>query len=243
MYGSRARIGLMVPSSNTVCEPEMAALCPQGVATFSTRILFEPTMPGLRAMKTHVHRASLELSSEGICQIIAFCCTVGSLLGGYDGEKEIIDLIEKTAKTPGITTATAVVAAFDALKVKKIAVATPYTREINEHERNTLEDRGYEVVRILGYYESVPPRELKNEMIGRLPPDVALDLGLRVNSEKNEAIFLSCTNFRTIEIIRRLEGETQKPVVSSNQATMWHALRRLGIKDPLKGYGRLLEQL
>jgi maleate isomerase len=67
MYGHRARMGLIVPSSNTVCEQEVAALCPDGVAAYTARILFEPTMIGLRAMKNHVERASLELSSEGIC--------------------------------------------------------------------------------------------------------------------------------------------------------------------------------
>ncbi|NTW36866.1 MAG: maleate cis-trans isomerase, partial [Syntrophobacteraceae bacterium] len=129
MYGCRARIGLIVPSSNTVCEQEVAALCPAGVAAYATRILFEPTLDGLRAMKNHVERASLELSSEGICQIIAFCCTVGSMMGGVEGEEELLHLIEKTAGIPAITTATAVNAAFDVLQVKRVAVATPYTSE------------------------------------------------------------------------------------------------------------------
>lgn len=129
MYGYRARIGLIVPSSNSVCEPEMAKLCPQGVAVYATRIPFEPALEGLKRMKDHVERASLELSSEGICQIIAFCCTVGSLMDGAKIEKEIIALIEKKANTPGITTATAVKASFDALGVRKIAVATPTQRK------------------------------------------------------------------------------------------------------------------
>ena len=84
MYGERARIGLIVPSSNTVCEPEMVAMRPEGVATYATRILFEPTIKGLKAMRQDVGRATLELSSEGICDIIAFCCTVGSMIGGAD---------------------------------------------------------------------------------------------------------------------------------------------------------------
>jgi maleate isomerase len=242
VYGSRARIGLIVPSSNTVCEQEVAALCPEGVAAYAARILFEPTMDGLRAMKNHVERASLELSSEGICQIIAFCCTVGSMLGGYDGEKEILHLIEKTAGIPATTTTTAVSAAFDVLNVKRIAVATPYTSEINRSEKENLELRGIHVTEIEGYHESLVPHELKNDMIGRLLPQTAYEMGLKVNGKDNQAIFISCTNFRAIEIIERLERETGKPVICSNQATLWHALRKLGIKDPIKGFGRLLEQ-
>jgi maleate isomerase len=67
-------------------------------------------------------------------------------------------------------------------------------------------------------------------------------MGLRVDGKENEAIFISCTNFRTIEIIQELEEATGKPVISSNQATLWYALRKLGLKDSIKGYGQLLEQ-
>jgi len=242
MYGYRARIGLIVPSSNTVCEQEVAALCPAGVAAYATRVLFEPTLDGLTAMKNHVERASRELSSEGICQIIAFCCTVGSMLGGVEGEKQILHLIEKTAGVAAITTATAVHAAFDALTVKRVAVATPYTSEINRSEKESLERRGIHVTDIQGYHESLAPHQLKNDMIGRLTPEDAFAMAQKVNGEDNQAIFISCTNFRAIEIIERLEKETGKSVVSSNQATLWFALRKLRIKDRIKRFGRLLEE-
>jgi len=242
MYGHRARIGLIVPSSNTVCEQEVAALCPEGVAAYAARVLFEPTLDGLKAMKNHVERASLELSSEGICRIIAFCCTVGSLLGGVEAEKEILHLIEQRAGIPAITTATAVSAAFEVLHVKRVAVATPYTSEINRNEKESLELRGLHVTEIKGYHDSLPPHELRNDMIGRLLPQKAYEMGLRVNGKDNQAIFISCTNFRAIEIIEQLERETGKPVISSNQATLWHALRKLGIEDSIQGFGRLLEQ-
>jgi len=239
MYGKRGRIGLIVPSSNTVCEPEMAALCPDGMETYSTRILFEPTIDGLKDMKNHVERASLELSSEGISNIIIFCCTVGSMIGGANYDQEIIQLIEQKAKVPAITTTTGVRAALNALGVTRVAMATPYTREIDELEQNLIEDMGFEVPRIIGRHEDVDPAEFRNEMIGRLPPEEAYELGLEVSSPRDEAIFISCTNFRAIEIIQRLEEKTGKPVISSNQAAMWYALRKLGIKDVIQGFGQL----
>ncbi len=242
MYGGRARIGLIVPSSNTVCEPEMAKLSPQGVNTYATRILFEPTPKGLREMKDDVERAASELSSENISQIIAFCCTVGSLIGEIGYDKEIIGLIENKTQTLAITTATAVKAALDTLKIKRVAIGTPYTRETNRLEEEGLRRSGYLVTRIMGYHEHISPETFKNEMIGRLPPEIAYEMGLKVNGKENEAIFLSCTNFRTIEIIEKLEQETGKPVISSNQTTMWYALRKLGIKDSIKGFGLLLEK-
>ena len=239
MYGQRGRIGLIVPSSNTVCEPEMATLCPKGVVTYSTRIIFEPTISGLKAMKDRVERASLELSSEGICDIISFCCTVGSMVGGPNYDQEIIRLIEDKAGIPAITTTTAVKASLDALGVNRVAMATPYTIEIDELEKRLVESMGYKVTNIMGYHEHIPPENFTNEMIGRLFPEEAYNLGVKVTGPRNEAIFISCTNFRAIEIIQRLEDTTEKPVISSNQVTMWHAIRTLGIKDHLTRYGCL----
>ncbi len=241
IYGKRARLGLIVPASNTVCEPEMVRLSPPGVTTYATRILFSPTIQDLKNMQPRVQRAAQELSSERITDLIIFCCTVGSLIGGPGGESEIVSNIEKEASIPAITTATAVKAAFDALHVRRLAVATPYTREINNHEKDILEQAGYEITSIAGYYENLEPTELRNMMIGNLPAEAALELGVRVNSSDNEAIFISCTNFRAADIIEKLEAATGKPVISSNQASMWFALRRLGLKDKVSGYGRLFE--
>jgi len=241
MYGERARIGLIVPSSNTVCEPEMALLAPEGVAAYATRILFEPTLEGLKGIKDHVERAAAELSSEGVCSLIAFCCTVGSMIGGARYDEELIQMMEETSGTPALTTTTAVKAALKALDVQRIAIATPYTRQINELERNFMESMGYEVTDISGYHDTVQPDALRNDMIGRLPPEAAYTLGREVNGLRNQAIFISCTNFRAIEIIDRLEQETGKPVITSNQATMWHSLRSQGIQDSLEMFGGLFK--
>jgi len=186
MYGNRARIGLIVPSGNTVCEPEMATLCPEGVTHYATRILFEPTQKELREMKDHIERAVLELASENVSQIIVFCCTVGSLIGKLGYDKEIIDLIEKKTNTPAITTATAVKAALDVLNIKKVAIGTPYTREINRFKEEGLEQSGYHVTMIMGYHEHISPETFKNEMIGRLLPEIAYEMGLQVNGKENE---------------------------------------------------------
>jgi maleate cis-trans isomerase len=241
LYGQRGRIGLIVPSSNTVCEPEMAALCPPGVATYATRILFEPTLEGLKAMKDHVGRAAAELSSEGMSHVIAFCCTVGSMIGGSDHDVDIIRLIEEKTGVPAVTTTTALKAALNALGVSRIAVATPYTLEIDELEKSLLENMGYEVTELKGYHEHVDPKAFKNDMIGRLGPEIAYELVLSVDGPRNEALFISCTNFRAVDVIQRLEDKTGKPVLSSNQVTMWHSLCKLGIHDGLKGYGRLFD--
>lgn len=60
-----------------------------------------------------------------------------------------------------------------------------------------------------------------------------------VDDPESEALFISCTNLHTIEIIEKLENDLHKPVITSNQATTWNILRLAGIDDKIQGYGQL----
>ena len=64
----------------------------------------------------------------------------------------------------------------------------------------------------------------------------------RVFRPEAEAIFISCTNLRAASVIERLEKETGKPVVTSNQATFWACLRKLGIDESIPTAGKLLRE-
>ena len=87
---------------------------------------------------------------------------------------------------------------------------------------------------------------LKKKWLSENPAYVSQDkiygLAKEVDTLESEAIFLPCTGWHTIDIIEKLEGDLQKPVISSNQATMWNLLRLAGINDKIQGYGRLLSK-
>ena len=82
---------------------------------------------------------------------------------------------------------------------------------------------------------------LDNYGQGELDPDAVFDLGLAADHPEAQALVLSCTDMRSVEIIARLEEATGKPVVTSNQAMMFQAMQLAGIGEGLAGYGRLLE--
>lgn len=249
MFGWRGRIGLIVPSSNTTFEPEMRAMCPEGVEVYATRVAFTSTEQGLREMKKHVRRAALELSSEGLSDIIVFGCTVGSLLEGKGYDEAICAEISSETGTPAITVTTAVLEALRTLKTTRVAVATPYTKRINDIEEAALKDHGIDVVNIRGYYEGTPDQHFNNMMIGSLCEEDIYKFALGADRERADCLFMSCTNLRTIGIIRFLEETLRKPVLSSNLCSMWLALRNLNVscqeKDlDSKGYdGTLLRSL
>ena len=134
MYGWRCRIGLIIPSDNTVMESEFNKVLYNldGISVHATRIFFGTlTIESLLKMEEELERAARELKTAEV-DVIAFGCTTGSLVKGKGYDKKIIDKIESITKTKATTTTTAVLCALEELGVEKIAVGTPYSDEINE---------------------------------------------------------------------------------------------------------------
>ena len=238
MYGWRLRIGLIIPSDNTVMESEFNRILysVDGVSVHATRIFLEElSHESLLEMRKGVKRAARELKTAEV-DVIVYGCTSGSFIEGLDFDKGIIAEIEKETGITGTTTSTAVVEALRTLNVRKIAVGTPYPDDVNKKEKEFFEDSGFEVTSIAGL--AITP----DVDIGKQEPYTAYNLGKKIDTGDAECIFLSCTDFRTIDIIDALETMLRKPVISSNQASLWHVLTLEELGVPITGYGTLLEQ-
>jgi len=74
-----------------------------------------------------------------------------------------------------------------------------------------------------------------------LGPEMAYRLGKEVNAPEAEAVLIACTSFRTGEMIAALEEDIDKPVITANQAVIWHALRIAGVRPGLPRRGRLFD--
>jgi len=235
MYGKKGRIGLLVPSVNTVVEPETNRMAPEGVSVYAARMRNATVdVENTKEMVSHVNRATDELASAKM-DVIAFACTAGSFFEGISGENEIKTTIENIAQTPAVTTSGAVVKALSELKLKKLIIATPYPEEINELERVFLEANGFEVLDIKGL------GIMDAWSIGKVRPEETYEFAKSLFRPTADGVFISCTNLRSIEIIKQLEEDIKKPVVSSNQATFWACLKTLQYDSPISGYGQLLE--
>ncbi len=235
MYGVRARIGLIIPSSNIVIEPEFDVMKPQGVSVHATR-LFHPagsTLEDLERMAEGTEEAARLLATAGV-NIIAYACTTGSMVKGVGWDQELINRIETVTGIPATTTSTAVIKAFKELGVGKVAVGTPYDPEKDRLEREFFEACGIKVVNIKGL-------DIHGEEKHRLPPEATYNLACEVNTPEADAVFISCTGSKSITVIEKLERDLNKYVFSSNTATMWDILKRLSISDQIKGYGKLFE--
>jgi len=229
MYGWRLRIGLIIPSSNTTMEPEFYQHLPQGVSSHTARMPIINATPEELLKMVEELEGCVELLRTAKVDVVVFGCTSGSFLMGKGYDRELEARIEKVAGVPAVTTSHAVLEALKVKEVQKLAIATPYIDEINEKEAKFFSDYGFpvEIIRGLNIAD--------NLQIGRCDPSDAYKLGLEVVREKPnvDGLFISCTNFRTFEIIEPLSRDIGKPVVSSNQTSLWMALKTGGISSSL----------
>ncbi len=245
MYGWKGRIGLLIPARCTAMEPEFYKMAPEGVTTHTTRMyLRASSLSSYLEMEDEIYRAA-ELIQTLNPDIIVVGCTSGGFVKGKSHDSAMTARIKKMTGIETISSATAIIEALKILRIKKVALATPYTEDVNEKEKQFLQAHGVRVTRMKGLGYSQPmksyPLTLKETSgIGLLEPYVAYKLAKDLDSPEADGVLISCTGLRTIECLEALEENLGKPVISSNQATLWLALRRMGIQEKIPGFGSLL---
>jgi len=232
-YLDGAKVGLIVPSVNTTTEPEFAWIAPPGISFHAARVFMDVTTPeALRAMNREVRRAA-ELLATLSPDVVAYACTAGSFVDGPHAMQALLVKIHEIVRCPVVATAAAAIAALRRLDVVRMALATPYPRDVTDCERRFFVASGFDVVSCdyLGRSgASVRPTSF----------DEIIALVRRVDRPEVQAIFISCTDLRVLELVDVLEQELSKPVLTSNQVTLWAILEALGRRGPVHGYGRLL---
>ncbi|MCC6006809.1 MAG: aspartate/glutamate racemase family protein [Rhodobacteraceae bacterium] len=239
-YGPRARLGLIVPPTNTVNESEWSRLIPEGVTFHTHRMALHTDS----ASPEGAERLSADLEAVfallGQCgpDVIAYACTAGSMVTPADSLPA--ELARRTGRT-AVTTAAAIVAALRALGVKRLSVATPYAQALNDHEAHFLAAHGFEVVRLIGLgIGAGGPQEYP--MIARKPLAEVRDHALAAFVPGSDALLITCTDFPSLPLVAELERDLGVPVVTSNTATLWKALREAGIADDLPAGGAVFSR-
>ena len=112
-----------------------------------------------------------------------------------------------------------------------------YSDKVNAIAQKFLEANGFNVLAAHGL------GLVDNLVVGRLDASSAYELALKIDRPDAEAIVLACTNWKTMDVLERLERELCKPVLSTTQVTIWAALRGIGSIEGVPGYGHLLRDL
>ncbi len=240
VYGRDLRLGLIVPSTNTVAETEFWRMVPPGVSVHTTRMLFDPEGiekaggEGMGDMHSHMARAVAETASARV-DLIAYGCTASSVEHGPENiEREI----EALASVPAVSTAGAILAALATLGIKRFALATPYPPKVNAHECEFFGKRGFEVVADRSMLASAEQQRLRG--LACVPPDMIRRTVRELNGPAVQGFLLSCMDLPTLDLIDDLEAETGKPVITSVTCTLWQSLRKAGLNQGLANCGCLL---
>ena len=236
--GWRARIGIVVPSVNTVMEPWAARVVPDGVSVHFSRMFLEPetTAETLCEMDRTEGQAALRQLSSLHPHVMAYGCTASSIVQGVDYDAHLRGEIAEGFSVPATTAAHAIVTAAQTLGAATVSVVSPYPAEVDEMEHRYFSAAGFEVAggAFLGISDGFALAEPE--------PGTLFELGLKGCDDRADALIISCLNTRSHTVIAALEQALGKPVITSTQATLWHALRLAGVDDAISGYGRLLEQ-
>lgn len=224
------RLGLIVPSWNTVMEYETQRMAGGAMSVHTQRISHTAdTEENLLWMGTQVPAAA-QLLAHAKVDVICYGCTAGGFLKGPDYDRDMNAQIKAATGIAGATSASAVTDALQALGARQISVATAYEPWLNEKVRQYLEVAGFKVLAIEG---------LGTQAHAAVTPDRVAALATKVNRPEAQAIFISCSNLRTFEIIEPVERNLGKPVVTSNQASLWRMLRLISDQRVIPGAGRL----
>jgi maleate isomerase len=233
-YGSRLRAGVLIPSGNSVAEPELRAMLPPQASMLVTRLPLRGSSRAELMRMLDQLEAAASLLADAAVEVIVFHCTAVSTFAP-DMAEGIRERIEKATGKKCFTTADAVLRALSKLGASRISLLTPYIDEVHRREVEFLEANGFRVEG--GANLGIDT----NAQMSELEPEAILEWAQRNISETSDVCFLSCTAIKSAPIIAALEGSCGKPVITSNQCMIWHLLRSSKILGAAAGFGMLFD--
>jgi maleate isomerase len=242
--GYRKKIGIVVPSTNTIVGPECERLRPPGVTNHVARLTIQerPIQSSDSGFLAHV-QAMRDGIGPAIDQVMT--CAPGHVImgvaieaftGGVAGGDALQSELTTRAGVGVSMGSTAAVAALRCFKAKKIAVMTPHQPKGDETVRAYLVEAGFEVVR-LASLKCTSPRA-----IAEVQPSTLRRTLREIDGSDIDAILQVGTNLANGDVAAEAERWLEKPVLAMNVVTYWDALRRSGINDRVLGCGRILEE-
>ena len=232
-------IGLISPNLSEETLVDVYKMFPDGIRIEGRALKVE------KYTDDEFHRAEqafADLVRDLAREPLDFLMVTGELFLSYKGpgsDRQILDIVKKITPITASTVLTAVTRGCQALGLKRVVMATPFPEDQDERLVRFLAHDGIEVVAFRGL--GCP----NADVIWELPPESGYDLAISLLREHPEVdgVYMPCNKWRIVSVIDRIEKESGKPVVTNTQAWVWEALRAMGMKNPIPGYGRLLQHI
>lgn len=220
------RVGLLVPSSNTVMEVDFYRRLPTTVTVHTGRMYMESTtVEGEELMLDTYAIPAAEHLATAKPELVVFGCTSAGALRGNDFDRDLCRRISEVTGRPTVSVIESVRQRLRSTGMTRVAVLTPYVDELNQKIRASVEADGIEVACIHGMgirvnfeLALVEPKQIVQFAREKLGARPAVD-----------GLFISCTNYRAIDALRELREMYEFPIVTSNQAALEAVRDRLGL--------------
>lgn len=234
-YGERARIGLISLSTDIAIERDFGRMLPDdslGLYTTRIRLDWPNSDATFLALADRIPDAASVIVPNIRLDAVVFGCTSASTLIGSERVEALV-----RSRRPEVKVTNPALAAVESLKAlgaRRVVLVTPYTVQMTGNVVRFFERHGIELVSVTctGFDT--------DDNIGRVPAEAFVDATMSAERSGADAVFISCTATKALNIIDQLEARVGLPVVTSNQAAFWHAARLAGWSKPIAGYGRLM---
>lgn len=218
-------VGVIAPF-DLALDRELWRWTPESVSLYLTRTAFVPVpvsveLASLVSDEAAVHSATRDLLSPEP-EVVVYACNSGSFVNGASGERGLVSVMHDAGAPSAVTTSGALVRALEVLGVRRIAMAAPYVETVTERLHGFLGEYDIDVVNSVGLGLT--------GQIWKVGYRDVVDIVRSADRPEAEAMFISCTNLPTYDIIGPLEQELGKPVLTANQVTIWAALHMMGVQ-------------
>jgi len=222
------RIGLLVPSSDTVMEPDLwRRLPPQASIHVARMYLEDTTVAGEEKMLLEELAPAARRLASINPELVIFGCTSAAALHGLDGDADISNRVQEIAGCKAITVTHASINEIKKLQAKRLFLFTPYVAELTERLAYSFREAGLPVIGSEGM-------GLDNDLaIAAVSPEEILDCvaaAVKRCRIHPDAVFVSCTTFRAFDAVEAIERELGIPVITSNRAALEFILHHLSLK-------------
>lgn len=244
MLGFRAKVGVVVPGTNTTVQPEYDAMRPEGVTNHVAR-MFLPPRPYddlaayKRALETEAGKLEEALELLLLCEpaVVAHGHSIHSFRGDVARALDEQKKLSALCKVPFWTPSLAILKGLEAIgNPKRIGVLTPYWPPADAMIADWFRSGGFDVVKSNGLKASGPTN------VARIPVEKILEGFQSVDDPKVEALIHVGTALPVSALTPAIERAHGKPLIGVNVATYWAAMRTIGIDDRKLGFGKLFAE-
>lgn len=220
-----ATMGLIVLKSDETIEHEFRSILSSNISLMHSRILCHQkvTPETLTEMEIELPKAVELLPSSVNYNVIGYACTSASTIIGTDKVKSLIQSVHFNVQVTDPIES--VKKALNKLDCKKIAFVSPYSEIVTDVLKKYIEEHGFQITNLICFDED------DDSIVAKISENDILRAIIEVNGSENDAVFVSCTNLKTFNIINKAEDRIKKPVISSNLALAWNMLNISGVQN------------